>query len=256
VHDHYQTLGVDRTASLEEIKRAYRRLASQHHPDKGGDKTRFQEIQQAYDVLGDPQRRADYDRPASRIHINQGDFNINDFFNMFAAGGMPRDVRARAVRMNLWVTYRDMLEPGPRTVSIATPQGQSNVSLEIPVGIEDGESVRYTRLAPGGLDLVVTFRIRAEPGWTHHGRDLITDVLVSVWDLILGAPIRVSCPDGRDFEVTVPARTQPGHQLRIRSQGLPTKTGGRGDLLLKMLAVIPESLPQTLLDEIQKTRDK
>jgi curved DNA-binding protein len=85
--DYYSTLGVPRTASADEIKRAFRKLASQHHPDKGGDTKKFQEIQAAYDTLGDDRKRAAYNSPqpqmpAGGFHQN---FNFNEIFNMFGA---------------------------------------------------------------------------------------------------------------------------------------------------------------------------
>ena len=89
--DYYRTLGVERSASAEDIKRAYRRAASRHHPDKGGDTQQFQEIEEAYRVLGDPAQRQQYDNPGIKININGGFMRE---FNRFIAIGIPQDIRS------------------------------------------------------------------------------------------------------------------------------------------------------------------
>ena len=100
--DYYSTLGVARTATDDEIKRAYRKLASQHHPDKGGDKAQFQAVQEAYSVLSDAQRRQEYDNPRSQAHFAAGPgFNFDDIFGMF--GVNMRQHQARSPRLNIWM---------------------------------------------------------------------------------------------------------------------------------------------------------
>lgn len=256
--DHYQTLGVDRTATDEEIKRAYRRLASQHHPDKGGDKERFQEIQQAYAVLSDPQQRQQYDNPGIRINMGGGpQFNFDSIFDMFGARFHEQQRQRMAVRMQLWIGLRDVAQGGRRAVSVATHQGQANIELDIPQGVEEGDSVRYQGLAPGGSDLIVTFRIRPESGWHRQDDTVIQEVSLSVWDLILGTDITVRTLRDTDIVVTVPANTQPGTALRIRGHGLRRRgTSSLGDMLVRIQATLPDSISDALRERIRQERGR
>lgn len=246
--DYYQILGIERAATADDVKRAYRRLASQHHPDKGGDKSRFQEIQEAYDVLGNSQRRQQYDQPSYGF-APEG-FAFQDVFDIFRQQAMAQG-RTRVTRMQLWIGYRDLLDPAPKTVSVATPQGQANIELTVPGHIEDGESVRYPRLAPGGHDLVVQFRIRPDEDWRHDARNLIAEFEFTIWDLILGSSVTMTTPEGITMDVRVPAGTQPGSSLRVRGHGLHDRRGGRGDLMIKIAARIPDQISPELMQHIQ-----
>ncbi len=254
--DHYQTLGVERTATGEEIKRVYRRLASQHHPDKGGDKERFQEIQQAYAVLSDPAQRQQYDNPGIRINVGSNPhFNFDSIFDMFGARFQEQHRQRMATRMQLWIGLRDVAQGGRRAVSVATHQGQVNIELEIPQGVEEGDSVRYQGLAPGGSDLIVTFRLRPEPGWTRQDDTVTQDVTVPIWDLILGAEIRVNTLRDAEIIVTVPAMTQPGTAMRIRGHGLRRRgASASGDMLVRLHAVLPDHITPELQDRIRAER--
>jgi len=256
VTDYYSILGVPRTATDEEIKQAYRRLASQHHPDKGGDTARFQEIQQAYAVLSDPAQRQQYDNPGIRINMGGNPhFNFDSIFDMFGARFQDQHRQRMATRMQLWIGLQDVAQGGRRAVSVATPQGQVNIELEIPQGVEEGDSVRYQGLAPGGSDLIVTFRLRPEPGWTRQDDTVTQDVTVPIWDLILGAKVTVRTLRESEILVTVPAMTQPGTAMRIRGHGLRRRgTSVTGDMLVRLHAVLPDHISSELRDRIQAER--
>ena len=256
--DHYQTLGVERGATDEDIKLAYRRLASQHHPDKGGDKERFQEIQQAYAVLSDPMQRQQYDNPGIRINMGANPhFNFDSIFDMFGARFQEQQRQRMATRMQLWIGLRDVAQGGRRAVSVATHQGQANIELDIPPGVEEGDSVRYQGLAPGGSDLIVTFRVRPEPGWHRQDDTVIQDVTVPIWDLILGTDITVHTLRDTDIVVTVPVNTQPGTALRIKGHGLRRRgTTSQGDMLVRLHAVLPDRISDDLRERIRQERGR
>jgi len=257
MQDHYATLGVSRTATAAEIKQAFRKLASQHHPDKGGDTQKFQTIQAAYDTLGDAAKRAAYDNPAPQFSGFPGGAQFNsmhDIFGMFGQGFPGQQRRANHVRMSLWVTLRDVATGGRRPVSLSTGQGQNTVEIEIPLGLNDGDSIQYAGLAPGGQDLVITFRIQPDPVWQRSALNLSCEKTVSIWDLILGGDIEVSSITGKNLAVTIPVNTQPGTVLRLRSQGLRDQQGRQGDLHVRLAARIPQPVSPELVAAIQQHR--
>jgi molecular chaperone DnaJ len=257
--DYYQVLGVERTASPDEIKRAYRRLASQHHPDKGGDKNKFQEIEQAYRTLSDPHQRAIHDNPQSQFHGMGGQgFNFESIFDIFGAKfqhpGMHRQTQRAMV--TLWITLRDAVIGGRKTVSIGTQQGTQAVEIEIPTGIDDGSNVQYPGIGPGGMDLIITYRIHQDPKWARQGLTLQTKHTIPVWDLILGCDIEIRDVVGNNLSLIVPARTQPGTVLRLRNRGIANRAGETGDLLVQMQAQIPDDIPESLLAQIKQIRQQ
>ncbi len=256
--DLYSILGVKRDASQDDIKRAFRRLASQHHPDKGGDTERFQEIQEAYATLSDEQRRREYDNPTPlRSGAGADAFDFDTIFNMFGARFSDNRQRMATARIQLWISLADVAMGGPRTIAVSSPSGQQNIEITIPAGIEDGAAVRYPRLAPGGIDLVVNFRVRPEPGWQRQDEHVIRDVVLSAWDLILGTDTQLQTLDQRTISITVPPRTQPGTMLRVRGHGFATRQGGgRGDMFVRLAARWPDTISENLLEHIRQERDR
>ena len=249
--NHYQTLGVERTASAEDIKRAYRKLAGQHHPDRGGDTAKFQTIQAAYDVLGDPGKRQQYDNPAPQFQ-GGAPFDFDNIFNMFGARFQQPGHNPQQVRMSLWITLADVAQGGRRTVSL----GNMTVEIEIPLGINDGDNVQYANLGPGGTNLIVNFRIHPHPRWQRQALNLTQDETVLVWDLILGGEMPVRDIQGNTLNMMVPAGTQPGTMLRLKGRGLRDRSGKTGDLFVRIQARLPDNIPQELLDQIAQTHGR
>ena len=259
--DHYATLGVAKTASQDEIKKAFRRLASQHHPDKGGDTAKFQEIQAAYDTLGDEQKRAAYDTPAPQSGgCGQGaQFgNMHDIFSqMFGGGfgGFPgQHPRRNHVRMSLWITLLDVARGGKRPVALGTQSGTNTIEIEIPLGIDDGDNVQYQGIAPGGQDLVIQFRVQPDPRWRRDGLNLSTEQKVNIWDMLLGADIELYNTEGNGLIIKIPPRTQPGTTLRLRQQGLRDRNGQRGDLMVKIHPEFPAQIAPEIISAISQHR--
>lgn len=258
--NYYAILGLAKSATADEIKRAYRKLASQHHPDKGGDTAKFQEIEEAYRVLGNPEKRAQYDSPQPNFggfRFQQQPFDFNSIFNMFGAQFDPhmrphaQTHRPAQARMSLWIQLSDVAQGGKRTVSVGSAAGTQMIEIEIPLGIEDGGTVVYPGLAPGGTDLVVTFRIHPNPKWHRDGFNLYTDHKINVWTMIIGGEITVRDILNRELNVMVPPGTQPGQILRCRGRGLPDRGNNPGDMMIRMQAEIPRDIPQDLLDRIR-----
>lgn len=257
----YQTLGVAHNATADQIKQAYRKLASQHHPDRGGDTRVFQEVQVAYDTLSDPQRRAAYDNPGFGGGFRaDAPFDFQSIFDIFGARfqqagqQQQQQQRRQQARMTLWITLSDVATGGRRAISVGTQQGTHAMEIEIPPGIGDGDSVQYPGVGHlAGMDLIITYRIHPDARFSRAGLNLQAEHAVSIWDLITGAATRVRDILGNELDVTIPARTQPGTTVRLRGRGLVDRQGTQGDLLVKLQARIPDQIDPELLDLIQKT---
>jgi curved DNA-binding protein len=256
--DHYKTLGVNSTAAPDEIKKAYRKLASLHHPDKGGNTAKFQEVQTAYDVLSDPDKRQDYDNPKPQFgnfgqhpHPSGQPFDFETIFDVFGARFNQTKQRPAPVsRVNVTISLVDVVTGGKRTIGLG---GRNTIEIDLPKGINNGDSVQYRGIAPGGGDLVITFRVREDPDWQRDGANLYTQHVVDVWDLILGTESVVKDLLGQTVTILIPRGTQPGARLRIRGKGLPGKIGV-GDIIVQIQASIPDDIPEDLLNMIKQKR--
>lgn len=267
--DYYATLGVAKTATADEIKRAFRKLASQHHPDKGGHTKKFQAIQEAYATLGDEQKRAAYDNPRPQFsgfqgfHGQPGGVNINEIFGqMFEHGGMhfgqgfAQQARRNHVRMSLWISLLDVATGGKRTVSLGTQQGTSTVEIDVPQGIMDGDNVQYEGIGPGGADLVIQFRVHPNSQWQRQDLNLITERTIGLWDLILGADLEMQTITGRTLTAKIPPKTQPGTSLRLKGQGLTNRNGQVGDIFVRIQVQIPDVIAPEIISAIQNSQNK
>jgi len=255
--DYYKILGIAKNATDADIKKAYRTLAMKHHPDRGGDVTAFQEIEEAHRVLGDSQKRAEYDNPQSHVHINFG--RNNPFEGSGPNHGMFDDIFQQHFnqhhrpqqRLTLWIGLDVAIQGGLQIVAIASKQGRSTVEINVPPAVDDGASIRYPGVAPGGTDLTITFRIHPHPRWERRGLDLWTTVDADFWQLITGASSTLNTILGRSINFTIPARTKPGTGLRLRGQGIKT-AHAVGDIYVRLQATMPEHIPCEIIDILNK----
>lgn len=270
MEDYYQILGVDKTASAAEIKSSYRQLAKKHHPDTGGDPERFKKISEAYSVLSDEQKRAEYDNPIQHGFHDSGmrwDFgNVDDFFRVFTgAGGFHHSQysppKNKNLRMTLEVEIESLISAQTRTVNLNTGRNNKTLQVTIPAGINDGAILKYrgygqdilTQAPPG--DLVIEIRVKNSHRFGRIGNNLISAIRISCLDAITGAEIPFKTIYGNDIRVKVPKGTQSGTKLRIPNQGLPDSNGKPGDQLLEIITTVPTDLADDQIELIQKAKE-
>lgn len=275
--DYYKILGVSKSVSKEEIKKAYRKLAQKHHPDANKDdssaETRFKEISEAHSVLSNDEKRKEYDefrryadagaspygfRPGGgrggNVRVNVGDIgDLQDLlgdrggvFEDLLGGGFGfrdsrRPRRGDDLETEVRLSFEDAINGTPTTL----PQG---TKVKIPAGVGDGARIKVTgkggRSGNGGApgDLYVRVRVEAHPifGRSATG-DLTVKVPVTIAEAALGTKVEVPTLDG-SVTVKVPAGSQPGKKLRVRGRGGPTAKGGRKDLLVMVEVQVPSKL--------------
>jgi DnaJ-class molecular chaperone len=269
---HYETLGVSEAATQDEIKKAYRALASKHHPDKGGNTATFQSIQSAYDIISDTDKRQQYDVERSQ-GPNEFQFNhahgqnINDLFRSFGFGGTDPfgQFRQQAARRNkdlkielnlpLNLTLTDHI----KTISVQTTNGhRETVEVKIPRGITNGTSIKYNGLGDNLFntisrgDLYVQINVHNVVNFIPNGIDLYTNTSVNCFKAIAGGTVNIPALDDRIFELTIPAGSQPGTKFRIAGQGLyQLHSDNRGDLYVEMAVTIPQDLTTEQLEIVR-----
>lgn len=257
--DYYKILGVSKTASQQEIKQAYRRLASKCHPDRGGLTEEFQKIEEAYRTLGDESKRKQYDtpnqfgghHPGGGFEFNFGGPGFNPFEDIFKQFNQPRQ---RVYTVTITITLEKVARGSIETIQVQTSTGIKTFQITIPQGIEDGQRINYERLMADGV-LQIMFRIQRHERFERRGLDLYTAVEVSVFDLILGTTIAVKTIYDQTLEVTIKPNTKPGSQLRLSNHGLETPNG-TGDQYVLISAVIPDTISTELLTALQHERTK
>lgn len=254
--DYYSILGVNRKASDSEIKKAYRKLASQHHPDRGGDPDKFKEVQEAYDVLSDLKTRSEYDNPQG-FFTNRSNFDdlVNRYFSEFDVRMDPRQ-QMRNTRLSLWISLREVAIGGKRLLSVNTVNGTVPIEIEIPLGVADNENIRYPNLAPGNLDLVINFRVHGDPVWQREGLDLYRFLDLDFWQLITGDTVSFEGMLGNTLSVKIPPKTKPGTMLRLKGQGLQRPKHNPGDIFVKINAVLPTDIPNDIVEILNSRANK
>lgn len=254
--DAYTILGVARGATEDEIKRAYRKLAGQHHPDKGGDTAKFQEIQSAYETLSDPVKRQQHDNPNpfNDQFSNSGfefhfDGAAGDIFQQFFRQGNPfhtqqrqQQRRNKDLRINLAIDLTSTLEEQTRTVSVQTTKGDRfTVDVTIPRGITHGTTIKYGQMGDNFFesltrgDLYVIINILPHETFEVYGVNVISNVNINCIEAMLGTDKDVVGLDGKTFRVKIPQGCQHQTKFGLQGQGLyQMNTNNRGDLIVNV----------------------
>ncbi len=274
--DYYSTLGVQRNASPDDIKKAYRSMAMKHHPDRGGDEKKFKEIEEAYRTLSDPQKKQMYDMGVDPNRqqggFNQGPFefhfgagDINDLFGNFGFGGFGRQPqrRNRSFSINIEVTLEDVLTGKDFSAEVGIPGGNKKlINISIPPGVEHGQQIRYQGMGDDSIrdirpgDLIVNILLREHPKFHRDGDNLFCEKIVSVWDSMLGTSVEIETLDKKTLHITIPPGTQPETILSCRGEGLPNiRHKLRGNLMVKIKIEIPKNLSDAQKQIIERLKN-
>lgn len=278
----YEVLGVESNASLDQIKKAYRRLARKLHPDLNpGDKAaeeKFKDVNNAYRLLSDTEKRARFDageidetgaeRPRHNYYRDYADseqaygYGGDDAYADFMQGDDPfadllrRSAQARANRPGQDLHYRlsidlsEAIEGGKKRLTL--PTGDT-LDVVVPAGVVDGQAIRLRgKGAPGAGkgkagDALIELEVRDDPRFAREGDDLTIEVPISLHEAVLGGKVRVPTPTGR-LEVTVAPGSDGSVKLRLKGQGMPRRGGGRGDEFVKLRIALPKAIDPALKD--------
>jgi curved DNA-binding protein len=260
--DYYEVLGVARDADADALKRAYRKLARKYHPDVSKEKNaenKFKELQEAYEVLRDPEKRAAYDQLGRNFRSGQqfrpppdwgqrfgqsgsqrfSDLNgFSDFFSSLfggaaGAGGGAGAPPPEADAGYLDVTVEEAFAGTKRRVALNEQGRARSVDVQIPPGVSEGQSLRIPGLGGNG-SLIFRIRLRPHALYLLQGKDVQIELPLAPWEAALGAKVAVPTLGGT-VELTVPAGAQSGQKLRLRGRGFPGTPGGDQIVSIKLV---------------------
>ncbi|MDD9950241.1 MAG: DnaJ domain-containing protein [Zetaproteobacteria bacterium] len=280
--DYYEVLGVTKGASVDEVKRAYRKLAMKYHPDRNAGDTaaeeKFKKISEAYAVLSDPEKKKQYDtfgsadfhqrystedifRGANFNHIFK-DFGFSGgggFENLFggmfggghggSGGFRGAAMRGQDVEMEITVTLEEVLQGSEREVRFRDRAGLQNLTVKVPKGIKSGAKMRVPgrgQPSPAGGpagDLYILVKYASHPVFAAHGKDLECRLELRISEAMLGTEAVVPTLQG-DKSIRIPGGVQNGTKIRLKGLGLPATDASAGDLYAKIHIVIPKQLTE------------
>lgn len=284
--DYYKTLGVSKTATADEIRKAYRKLAKEYHPDaKPGDAAaaeKFKEIQEAYAVLGDKEKRAQFDQFGSAPFSGGGGggpfqgyewsgaggrrgggpVDLNDIFggnfsgfgDLFggAAGGQGRRAAPRKgedIRLEIDVPFEIAARGGNHALQLRRDGKTERFNVKIGAGVNTGSVIRLAGQGQPGSgdgppgDLLLTVKVAPHPYFRRDGLNLLIDVPITPSEAALGAKVEVPTLSEGKVSVTIPAGTSSGTKLRLREKGVhDAKSGKTGDQFVVVKVVVPSDL--------------
>lgn len=271
--DYYSTLGVEPNATESQIKSAFKTKAKESHPDLGGDAEKFKQLNEAYDTLKDPQKRAAYDHmrrgPAGGIHININGTDHDVFNDVFSDLGQvfgqrfrqraPRQKRNRDLNISLRLNIRELVSVVDKTISVRHTTGERKViNVSVPAGVVDGMTLKYPGLGDSAIpnvepgNLFVQIHVEQDPNFQQRDTDLLTNLTIDAFQAMTGITAEIISVDYKKIKLKIPAGTQYGTVMKVSGYGLLDRTGNRGNLLVTILVKIPENLTQERLNTIRQ----
>jgi len=284
--DYYQILGLQKDATQDQIKKAYRKLARKYHPDLNPNNeeaaSKFKELNEANEVLSDPEKRAKYDKYGEHWEHGEeyerarqqqqgqtydfggegfGDYDgFSDFFgSMFGREGRSKSsgYKGQDVSANLTLNVTDVLETQKQTLTV----NGKNIRLTIPAGVEDGQTIKIKghggkgyNNGPNG-DLYITFHITNNTAFKIEGADLYKTVEIDLYDAILGGEVTIDTLNGK-VKVPIKEGTENNKKVKLRGKGLPIykKENEFGDLFVTFSIKTPTNLSAEEKELFEKLR--
>jgi len=282
--NYYNTLGIEKSASKDEIKKAFRKLAQKYHPDKkDGDEAKFKEINEAYTVLSNDKKRQEYDQfgqysgggggsPAggfggfdfNGFQQNGGaDFDLGDIFNQFFQGGGRRQrvPKGRDIYIDVQLDFKDSVFGIKKNISFTRDANKlpEKMDIDIPAGMDTGEMLRVREKGEpveGGMpgDLYVRVHIKQHEKMRKVGENIVMVFPVKITESLLGGKREIETLDGK-VTVKIPQGVNEGNLLRVKGKGVRLRDGSRGDLLLQTKLEIPKKLSKKvkkIVEDLEK----
>ncbi len=291
--DYYKTLGVEKTASKDEIKTAFRKMAHQYHPDKnkGNEEAskKFKEASEAYSTLSDDNKRKQYDMfgangptagaGAGGFNGGQGfggfqgfnngqgfnfdfsnmggqgmEFDIGDIFGEFFGGGRRRPRKGATITVDVKIPFKESIFGVEKEISIG---GRERLLVKIPPGIENGQGLRVAGKGENGDggpgDLIVRVWVHEDPVFHKDGINLVMELAIKLTTSLLGGTIELETLDGK-IELKIPQGTVHGEILRVKGKGVPNDRGRRGDLLIVVKVILPKRLSRDAQNAVEELK--
>jgi molecular chaperone DnaJ len=243
--EYYSILGIDNKSSQEDIKKAYKKLAMKYHPDRNnGDDVQFKKIQEAYDTLGDPIKKQQYDNPFSNNIYNM---DAESFFNQVF--GARAQNQKQTFKTQVSVSLVDAFKGSTHVLQLSTHSGSKIININVPPGIETGDSIRYDDVIENAI-LLVQFFVLSDLRFDRKGNDLYSHYSISILDLIVGTKFKFTTIDQRILEVRITPKTQPYMQLKIPKAGMPDKKGELGDQFILLKPYMPDNISHEITTAI------
>lgn len=285
--DYYEVLGVPRDASLEQVKKAYRKLARDNHPDMSkaaGGEARFKEAAEAYATLKDPEKRRAYDelgrRPAGEEFApppqweqnfgaqagGLGDLNLEELLASLGRGRgarTPRPAQGRDFETTVAIGLEAANSGTTLSLQVGDDKGGRTLEVTIPAGVSDGQKLRLRGKGGKGRnggedgDIYLHITLAPHPVFRPDAHDLYFDLALAPWEAALGAEVEVPTLEG-PVVLTVPAGTLTNRKLRLRGRGMANGRGSRGDLYAVAVIEVPATLTERereLFQQLAQTSD-
>jgi curved DNA-binding protein len=264
--NYYDILGVSEQASQDDIKKAYKKLAMKHHPDRGGDNKKFQEISQAYDTLSDPQKKSQYDAELNGFNAfsgmgGHGFPNFGDMFSFHFGPGFAQQKRKnRDLGLRISISFKQSFLGTQVEAQYNTPSGRKRtVVIEVPPGVQSGQVLRFAGLGddiipnipPGNLN--VTVMVEADPEWFRRDNDLCKEIEINWLEAMIGCTKEIKCLDGNIMPLKIRPGIQHNQEFASSGRGFRDSNFGRlGALIIIVKISIPAITNESTIQKLKE----